>query len=160
MSSFVSTSRRSPVVDAAWRDGSLVLTVDLPGTPGDAVHVSVAGRTLLVRPEDASDTDTVAAIVAELTGETPTVDRSTFTVTAAAAHSALLPAAVRRLDDAGIAIAELGLRQASLDDVFLTLTGHTADSDGADSDGADSDGADSDRADSDRADSETAEEAA
>jgi len=46
-SSFVAgTTRRSPVVDAAWQDGSLVLTVDLPGTPGDAVGVAVAGRTL------------------------------------------------------------------------------------------------------------------
>ena len=46
-SSFVAgTTRRSPVVDAAWQDGSLVLTVDLPGTPGDAIGVAVAGRTL------------------------------------------------------------------------------------------------------------------
>ena len=46
-SSFVTgATRRSPVVDAAWHDGSLVLTVDLPGTPGDAVGVAVAGRTL------------------------------------------------------------------------------------------------------------------
>ena len=42
------TTRRSPVVDAAWKDGALVLTVDLPGTPGDAVGVAVTGRTLTV----------------------------------------------------------------------------------------------------------------
>ncbi|MET0145601.1 MAG: Hsp20 family protein [Ilumatobacteraceae bacterium] len=45
-SSFVASTRRTPVVDATWRDGSLVLTVDLPGTPGDAIAVAVAGRTL------------------------------------------------------------------------------------------------------------------
>jgi HSP20 family molecular chaperone IbpA len=46
-SSFVTaTARRSPVVDAAWKDGSLVLTADLPGTPGDAIGVAVTGRTL------------------------------------------------------------------------------------------------------------------
>jgi len=33
---------------------------------------------------------------------------------------------VRRLDDDGIAAAELGLRLPSLDEVFLTLTGHPA----------------------------------
>jgi hypothetical protein len=33
---------------------------------------------------------------------------------------------VRRLDAAGIAVAELGLKQPTLDDVFLALTGHTA----------------------------------
>jgi oleandomycin transport system ATP-binding protein len=32
---------------------------------------------------------------------------------------------VRRVDDAGIEIAELTLRLPSLDDVFLALTGHT-----------------------------------
>lgn len=40
--------RRVPAIDAAWRDGSLVLTVDLPGTPSDAVGVEVAARTLTV----------------------------------------------------------------------------------------------------------------
>ncbi len=43
-----SLARRTPAVDAAWHDGSLVLTVDLPGTPADAVGVGVAGRTLTV----------------------------------------------------------------------------------------------------------------
>ncbi len=45
-SSLLATTRRTPVVDAAWDDGSLVLTVDLPGIPSDAVDVAVAGRTL------------------------------------------------------------------------------------------------------------------
>jgi oleandomycin transport system ATP-binding protein len=36
---------------------------------------------------------------------------------------ALLPAVVRRLDDAGIVITELALRGSSLDEVFLSLTG-------------------------------------
>jgi HSP20 family molecular chaperone IbpA len=39
---------RPPVVDASWIDGALQLTVDLPGTPEDAVHVDVAGRTLTI----------------------------------------------------------------------------------------------------------------
>src|SRR5215211_7865814 len=45
-SSFFSTVKRTPVVDAAWRDGDLVLSVDLPGVPVDQVGVSVSGRTL------------------------------------------------------------------------------------------------------------------
>jgi HSP20 family molecular chaperone IbpA len=36
------------VVDAAWVDGALQLTVDLPGTPEDAVTVDVAGRALTI----------------------------------------------------------------------------------------------------------------
>jgi hypothetical protein len=39
---------------------------------------------------------------------------------------ALPPAVFRRLDDVGIVLAELALRRPSLDEVFLTLTGHPA----------------------------------
>jgi len=39
----------------------------------------------------------------------------------------LLPIVVRRLDDAGVVVAELALRTSSLEEVFLTLTGHPAD---------------------------------
>jgi oleandomycin transport system ATP-binding protein len=39
---------------------------------------------------------------------------------------ALLPAAVRRLDDAGVVITELALRNSSLNEVFLSLTGRPA----------------------------------
>jgi HSP20 family protein len=45
-SSFFTNVARTPVVDAGWHDGSLALTVDLPGTPADQVGVSVSGRTL------------------------------------------------------------------------------------------------------------------
>jgi oleandomycin transport system ATP-binding protein len=38
----------------------------------------------------------------------------------------MVPAVVRRLDDEGIVPAELALRLPSLDEVFLTLTGHPA----------------------------------
>ncbi|MGD9703632.1 MAG: Hsp20/alpha crystallin family protein [Acidimicrobiia bacterium] len=34
--------------DAAWQDGDLVVTVDLPGVPDDAIAVAVADRTLTV----------------------------------------------------------------------------------------------------------------
>jgi ABC-2 type transport system ATP-binding protein len=40
--------------------------------------------------------------------------------------AAMLADVVRRMDAAGIAVAELGLKQPTLDDVFLALTGHTA----------------------------------
>lgn len=45
-SSFFTNAKRTPVVDASWQDGSLVLAVDLPGTPAEQVGVSVSGRTL------------------------------------------------------------------------------------------------------------------
>jgi ABC-2 type transport system ATP-binding protein len=39
--------------------------------------------------------------------------------------AASLVEVVRRLDDAGIKVVDITLRRPSLDDVFLTLTGHT-----------------------------------
>jgi ABC-2 type transport system ATP-binding protein len=42
--------------------------------------------------------------------------------------------AVRRLSDAGVSIADINVRRPTLDDVFLTLTGHAAEADGDQSD--------------------------
>jgi HSP20 family protein len=45
--------------DASWQDGSLVVGVDLPGVPDEAIGVSVADRTLTVqvtRPGDGEGT--------------------------------------------------------------------------------------------------------
>jgi HSP20 family protein len=44
----VSTGPATPVVTSDWDEGSLRLTVDLPGIPREAVDVSVATRTLTV----------------------------------------------------------------------------------------------------------------
>jgi HSP20 family protein len=44
--SIFTAAPRTPVVDAAWREGDLVLTVDLPGVSAEQVDVSVSGRTL------------------------------------------------------------------------------------------------------------------
>jgi ABC-2 type transport system ATP-binding protein len=55
-----------------------------------------------------------------------------------------LVVAVQALGAAGIGVADIALRQPTLDDVFLTLTGHTTESkafDDADGDSADGDGA-------------------
>ena len=42
--------------------------------------------------------------------------------------AASLMAALRRLDEEGITVLDVGLRRPTLDDVFLTLTGHAAES--------------------------------
>jgi ABC-2 type transport system ATP-binding protein len=36
---------------------------------------------------------------------------------------------VRRLDDAGVGVHDIALRRPTLDDVFLSLTGHAAEPD-------------------------------
>jgi oleandomycin transport system ATP-binding protein len=55
-------------------------------------------------------------------------------VTAPVVDPALLPAAVRRLDDAGVVITELALRSSSLNEVFLSLTGRPAEETDGDDD--------------------------
>jgi ABC-2 type transport system ATP-binding protein len=37
--------------------------------------------------------------------------------------------AVRRLDEAGVGVDDIALRRPTLDDVFLSLTGHAAEAD-------------------------------
>lgn len=43
--------------------------------------------------------------------------------------------AVRRLDDAGIEVQDIGIRRPTLDDAFLAMTGHAAE-EAADDDGS------------------------
>ncbi|HYY78738.1 MAG TPA: ATP-binding cassette domain-containing protein [Actinomycetes bacterium] len=89
----------------------------------DQLKARAGGQVLQVRP--ASDLDATARVLAGLAG-TPQVDAEARLVTLPAADAAVLTEAVRRLDAAGVAVADLTLRRPSLDDVFLRLVGHTA----------------------------------
>jgi oleandomycin transport system ATP-binding protein len=93
----------------------------------DELKRRVGGQTLQVLPTLAGDVDTVAAMLADLTGAPPTRDGATGLLTARVDDPVLLSALVRRLDDAGITADELALRLPSLDEVFLSLTGHGTD---------------------------------
>jgi oleandomycin transport system ATP-binding protein len=95
------------------------------GTPA-GLKSRTGGQTLVVRAADRAETGQVAAIVADVTGAVPEVSQDTGLVTAPASNPALLPAVVRRMDEAGLMAAELAFRLPSLDEVFLTLTGHHA----------------------------------
>ncbi|MFG1920728.1 ATP-binding cassette domain-containing protein [Cryptosporangium sp. NPDC048952] len=101
--------------------GELIAT----GTP-DELKAQVGDQTLEVHPLDAADLADVEAIVAAVTRVQTTRNDNRGLVTASVAEPTMLADVVRRLDDAGIAVGELGLRRASLDEVFLTLTGHPA----------------------------------
>jgi len=95
------------------------------GTPAE-LKARTGGQTLVVRAADRAHTEPVSAAVAEVTGARPEVHADTGLILAAAGDPAMLSALVRRLDEAGIVAAELGLRLPSLDEVFLTLTGLSA----------------------------------
>jgi oleandomycin transport system ATP-binding protein len=93
------------------------------GTP-EELKSKTGGQALAIRPADPTDLPTVVSIVGEVAGIDPEVGLTT--VTAPVNDSTVLPAVVRRLDDAGVRVAELALRGSSLDEVFLSLTGHRA----------------------------------
>lgn len=91
----------------------------------DQLKARIGGQTLVVAPERSADLERVRVIMTELVGQAPEVDGLRLRV--ALNDPSLMPAVVRRLDEAGIVAQELTLRGASLDDVFLTLTGRHAD---------------------------------
>jgi oleandomycin transport system ATP-binding protein len=97
------------------------------GTPA-ALKAKVGGQTLDVRPAEHTQLDTVAAIVAQVAGATPTRNGDgglvSVPVDGSLAGSQALAAVAHRLAATGIPVTEAGLRLASLDEVFLALTGH------------------------------------
>ena len=93
------------------------------GAP-DELKAKVGGQRLEVRPADPDRLDQTAAIVTATTGLAP--ERTGGRLSVPINDLSLPPAVFRRLDDAGIVVAELALRRPSLDEVFLTLTGHPA----------------------------------
>jgi len=103
------------------------------GTPAE-LKARTGSQTLAVRAMDPAHTAQVAAVVAGVVGVRPDVAENGL-VTAAVSDPAMVPAVVRRLDDAGIVAAELNLRLPSLDEVFLTLTGHRAEDEGLEREG-------------------------
>jgi oleandomycin transport system ATP-binding protein len=90
------------------------------------LKVKVGGQTLDVRPTHPNDLARVAEIVTAAVGKPPAStadDPGLLSVPVEDAHA--LPTVVAALQREGIAVIELALRLASLDEVFLALTGHT-----------------------------------
>jgi oleandomycin transport system ATP-binding protein len=98
------------------------------GTPA-TLKAEVGGQRLHVRPLYREDLPRVAALVAETAPGAPPSADSVGELIVPGGGPGLLHRLGLRLDEAGIAVAELGLRLPSLDDVFLTLTGHATDTD-------------------------------
>jgi ABC-2 type transport system ATP-binding protein len=94
----------------------------------------LGGDVIEARVARAGDLEASASILGSLNGGAAhtDLDRQTVTVPSKGGTKVLLEAA-RRLEDAGIAVEDLGTRRPSLDDVFLALTGKRAE---ADEDGA------------------------
>ncbi len=94
------------------------------GTP-DELKDRVGGERLEVRLTDEGAVATAIKALASMSDEPPVADGATVKV-AVRRRSGAIVEAVRRLDEAGVGVDDLGLRRPTLDDVFLTLTGHAA----------------------------------
>ena len=99
---------------------------------GDARNLKrqVGGDNIGITLTDPADLETAAALLARCTGAEPVIDRPLRTVTAPTSEGvAVLASVAGALGDAGLAVEDLSLRQPTLDEVFLTLTGEAIDHD-------------------------------
>jgi oleandomycin transport system ATP-binding protein len=95
------------------------------GTP-QQLKARVGGQVLQAQPADPKDVKATEGILAAFSedGEGTYIDNQLVSVRIND-RSALVEA-VRRFEEAGIVLDDLGLRRPSLDEVFLAITGHLA----------------------------------
>jgi ABC-2 type transport system ATP-binding protein len=94
------------------------------GTP-DELKAQVGGDRLEIHLCDGHRGEEAVAALAAIASDRPFAEDGSVSVPVAQRRGTIADA-VRRLDDAGIAIDDIGVRTPSLDDVFLKLTGHAA----------------------------------
>jgi ABC-2 type transport system ATP-binding protein len=93
----------------------------------DELKIQIGGERVEVVVENATHIETAHAILSELSvGELQT-DEHTRAITAAVSGGAdVLKQVLNELGERNIGVVDIGLRRPTLDDVFLSLTGHTA----------------------------------
>jgi ABC-2 type transport system ATP-binding protein len=94
------------------------------GTP-DELKDRVGGERLEVHLADSAAVETAVRALAPMSDEPPSVDEDTVRLTVRQRTGTIVEA-VRRLDQVGVGVDDLGLRRPTLDDVFLSVTGHAA----------------------------------
>src|SRR4051812_15445803 len=99
-------------------------TVIAEGT-SDQLKDRVGGERLEVHLEEGADAEAAIRALASLADEPPVAEDGTVRLPLRARSGAIV-AAVRALDEAGVGVDDIAIRRPTLDDVFITLTGHTA----------------------------------
>jgi ABC-2 type transport system ATP-binding protein len=94
------------------------------GTP-DELKRQIGGDRLEIHLCDGQRGDEAVAALTSIASERPFIENGSVSVPVAERRGRIADA-VRRLDEAGIAIDDIAVRTPTLDDVFLTLTGHVA----------------------------------
>ncbi|MDX6658150.1 MAG: type transport system ATP-binding protein [Solirubrobacteraceae bacterium] len=97
------------------------------GSP-DELKQRIGGDVLEVRATRPADIERLVGLLSGLGTGQPVADKRSQSVTLPTSDRVqTLLAAARRIEESGIPVADLGVRRPSLDDVFLTLTGASAD---------------------------------
>jgi ABC-2 type transport system ATP-binding protein len=91
----------------------------------DELKDGVGGERLEVHLEDPADVERAIDALTVMCEERPVLEDGVVRVPVRR-RSGVIAEAVRRLDSAGVGIDDIGVRRPTLDDVFLALTGHTA----------------------------------
>jgi oleandomycin transport system ATP-binding protein len=118
-------------LDEADRLASEIAVIDhgqviATGTAAE-LKAKVGRQTLDVRPADPADLPAAAEIVAAAVGVSPaSSDEDPGLLSVPVDDADALPIVVSRLQAEEIEVTELALRLASLDEVFMALTGHAA----------------------------------
>jgi ABC-2 type transport system ATP-binding protein len=95
----------------------------------DELKDRVGGERVEVTLERAEDLDLAIRTLAPMSEEPPTGEERMVRAPVRT-RSGTIAEAVRRLTDEGIGVDDINLRRPTLDDVFLSLTGHAAEEDG------------------------------
>jgi ABC-2 type transport system ATP-binding protein len=94
---------------------------------GDELKDQVGGQRLELTLATAADLPLVTDRLRPLALDEPHVDETARRLSLPVSGGVdVLADAIRRLEDTGVEVLDLGLRRPDLDDVFLTLTGHAA----------------------------------
>jgi ABC-2 type transport system ATP-binding protein len=91
----------------------------------DELKDRIGGERLEVALEEGADPEAASAALADMAAEPPTFEDGVVRVPVRE-RSGAIAEAVRRLDAADVGIDDLVLRRPTLDDVFISLTGHAA----------------------------------
>jgi len=91
----------------------------------DELKDRVGGEWLEVTLDEASNVPSAISALAPMVDDRPSCDGTLLHLPIRRARGAIAEA-VRRLDGAGVGIDDIYVRRPTLDDVFLELTGHTA----------------------------------